>query len=205
MTRHNGFTIVELLIVIVVIGILAAIVIVAFNGVQERANNAAKYEAASNYNKALLSYIAMNSSYPPMGQPSVCLGLGYSIKIAGDTAGACGGSDYTTKEDTTFNTAIKQILNKVPQANDKAVTKADGQTFVGIRLTKWDDFKVDSISNPYFIEFALDGSNKDCTVSGVVRTRPPAHTWGDMIPAAPEKNSFYDSKSTTCVVALPNP
>lgn len=37
--RTSGFTIVELLIVIVVIGILAAITIVAFNGVQTRANN----------------------------------------------------------------------------------------------------------------------------------------------------------------------
>lgn len=35
-THRDGFTIVELLIVIVVIGILAAIVIVAYNGVQER-------------------------------------------------------------------------------------------------------------------------------------------------------------------------
>lgn len=33
----NGFTIVELLIVIVVIGILAAITVVAYNGIQERA------------------------------------------------------------------------------------------------------------------------------------------------------------------------
>ena len=37
--RQTGFTIVELLIVIVVIGILAAITIVAFNGVQGRAND----------------------------------------------------------------------------------------------------------------------------------------------------------------------
>ncbi|RYF29318.1 MAG: prepilin-type N-terminal cleavage/methylation domain-containing protein [Chloroflexi bacterium] len=36
-SSKSGFTIVELLIVIVVIGILAAITIVAFNGVQKRA------------------------------------------------------------------------------------------------------------------------------------------------------------------------
>ncbi len=40
-TTKPGFTIVELLIVIVVIGILAAITIVAYNGVQDRARNAA--------------------------------------------------------------------------------------------------------------------------------------------------------------------
>ena len=38
--KQTGFTIVELLIVIVVIGILAAITIVAYNGVQDRANKA---------------------------------------------------------------------------------------------------------------------------------------------------------------------
>ena len=37
--KRTGFTIVELLIVIVVIGILAAITIVAFNGIQTRAKN----------------------------------------------------------------------------------------------------------------------------------------------------------------------
>jgi general secretion pathway protein G len=38
---HNGFTIVELLIVIVVIGILAAIIIVAYNGLQQKARTSA--------------------------------------------------------------------------------------------------------------------------------------------------------------------
>lgn len=39
--NKNGFTIVELLIVIVVIGILAAITLVAYNGIQARANDTA--------------------------------------------------------------------------------------------------------------------------------------------------------------------
>lgn len=38
--KQKGFTIVELLIVIVVIGILAAITIVAYNGIQQRARDA---------------------------------------------------------------------------------------------------------------------------------------------------------------------
>lgn len=38
-TRAAGFTIVELLIVVVVIAILAAITIVSYNGIQERAKS----------------------------------------------------------------------------------------------------------------------------------------------------------------------
>lgn len=49
----SGFTIVELLIVIVVIAILAAISVVAYNGVQVRANDAKMGTAANQVEKAL--------------------------------------------------------------------------------------------------------------------------------------------------------
>lgn len=54
--KQTGFTIVELLIVIVVIGILAAITIVAYNGIQQRARNQARIVAAINIYKQLELY-----------------------------------------------------------------------------------------------------------------------------------------------------
>ena len=51
--KQAGFTIVELLIVIVVIAILAAITIVAYNGVQQRARDARRATDLSNIAKAL--------------------------------------------------------------------------------------------------------------------------------------------------------
>lgn len=61
---HPGFTIVELLIVIVVIAILAAITIVAFSGIQEKARVSNVSNALSQANKKLAEYVVDNSGYP---------------------------------------------------------------------------------------------------------------------------------------------
>lgn len=63
--RRKGFTIVELLIVIVVIGILAAITIVAFNGVQARAATAKRQSDVATYVKAIT--IARNNTGKNLG------------------------------------------------------------------------------------------------------------------------------------------
>jgi prepilin-type N-terminal cleavage/methylation domain-containing protein len=52
-TRQSGFTIVELLIVIVVIAILATISIVAYSGIQARANDSKIRAAVNQFEKAL--------------------------------------------------------------------------------------------------------------------------------------------------------
>jgi prepilin-type N-terminal cleavage/methylation domain-containing protein len=63
----SGFTIVELLIVIVVIAILAAISIVAYRGLQERARVADVSAALTQAKKKLELYKVDNSTYPTTG------------------------------------------------------------------------------------------------------------------------------------------
>ena len=67
-TKQNGFTIVELLIVIVVIGILAAITIVAFNGVQARARDSERVSEIKSIHKKLEIYHAEKGYYPTSTQ-----------------------------------------------------------------------------------------------------------------------------------------
>lgn len=61
---NRGFTIVELLIVIVVIAILAAITIVAYSGVQARSRVAAKESTVDALKKKMEAYRVINDAYP---------------------------------------------------------------------------------------------------------------------------------------------
>ena len=64
--KDQGFTIVELLIVIVVIGILAAITIVAYNGIQNRGKAAAGQALATQIDNKAESYNAVKGVYPDL-------------------------------------------------------------------------------------------------------------------------------------------
>lgn len=60
----SGFTIVELLIVVVIIAILAAITIVSYNGITNRATQSALQEDLAQNAKTIASYQILNNTYP---------------------------------------------------------------------------------------------------------------------------------------------
>ena len=77
-SHHRGFTIVELLIVIVVIAILATITIVSYNGIQARAEHTKFLAAVDAYEKALRMYeLETGGNHGTPGGPAhaVCLGV----------------------------------------------------------------------------------------------------------------------------------
>jgi len=110
--RNKGFTIVELLIVIVVIGILAAITIVAYNGVQAKAQSTKIASDLTTLDKAI-SAARVNEGKPLFN----ITGTGYT---AGSCATAATGTDLTDRTIAGVNTcwiAYTSFLDKVSTAS----------------------------------------------------------------------------------------
>lgn len=101
LVKQTGFTIVELLIVIVVIAILATLTIVAYNGIQTRSKNVKTTVAVAAWVKAFKLYQADNNSYPPTNS---CLGdVGtYPANKCSSTYGWYVESQFTTPMEQYF-------------------------------------------------------------------------------------------------------
>lgn len=81
--KLKGFTIVELLVVIVVIAVLASITLVSFNGIQTRAKNVARTLEVKSWEKLFELYNAANGAYPAMPDGGYCLGSGFPTPSGG--------------------------------------------------------------------------------------------------------------------------
>lgn len=64
----QGFTIIELIIVLVIIGILGTLVALSYNGVKARERNAERQTAIDTLQSHLEAYYASESQYPTLGQ-----------------------------------------------------------------------------------------------------------------------------------------
>lgn len=148
--RQTGFTIVELLIVIVVIGILAAITIVSFNGVQERTRNTKTISAVKDYMKLYATYAVDNDVYP--GGGNYCLGTGYEGGLCWD--------NRSYVENTAANAGLLNYANSLPNPSTTKVYRnsTDGSRS-GILFV-----------SPYYLRYQLEGTDTQCGIPGATRT-----------------------------------
>lgn len=156
----TGFTIVELLIVVVVIAILAAITIVAYNGIQDRAKAARITASIDAYGKALELYRVENGNYPTVS--SGCLGVAADYPASGAfSAGACVMSGSTA--DTTYSTSLGDSLASYQSSRPSAlldpVTIDYGYGMIYHYRGVW----VESDDDSYQFQYVLRG-NVSCPI-----------------------------------------
>lgn len=192
MRPQKGFTIVELLVVIVVIGILAAITIVSFNGIQTRANNAKTETAVAAYRKALVNYAIENGEYPDGASTrrSFCLGDS-TIYPSG-----C----YDGNVDDAIIAKLKPYLgNTLPSASTECLPMYSGCRRAAA-YTSYNRVLDDGTSHSWFITYVLKDSAK-CTLSGIAggSWETPSRT--------PNANTWIERNSGTslCRIFLPDP
>lgn len=161
---RNGFTIVELLIVIVVIAILAAITIVAFNGVQTRAENAKTVNGINALVKTLAVYkvqkdiYPINASYPCVGQVGTACGV-TTVTNGCWSIGYVGASSGFNDELKTVNSNIPEVSKQTMNCNTDG-SKASGAFYYG-----------PSPGNAYALYYFLKG-DVDCgSPSGLTVTK----------------------------------
>lgn len=149
-----GFTIVELLVVIVVIGVLASIVTVAYSGISTRTENNKTISAVNQAVKLLLAYKELNNGNYPTGTPGKysCIGTGY---LGGEcyshpTIGVAG------VESTTFNTSLASV-GTIPNASTKNLTMSNnGYVVAGASFE----------TGTRMIRYVLEGNSQACAVAG---------------------------------------
>jgi prepilin-type N-terminal cleavage/methylation domain-containing protein len=133
MKSEKGFTIVELLIVIVVIGILAAIVIVAYNGVTARANAAKNKSNAVAVQKKAEAYNA--DSDPTNGGDGQFPATASAFSAVSQSAVGAKPSNVTLlTADPDKNTDTSSV-----RYQGCAVTS--GGSITGYKITYWDPSK----------------------------------------------------------------
>lgn len=186
--KTGGFTIVELIMVIVIISILASITLVAYGGVQDRSKNTAIIDAASSVVKMVQVYASTNAAYPTTVSTAVCV----------TTASGCDTYGTATGGDTTFDTNMATVGN-VPRSVPIAINSTLNGIFYYYNATRTMDSKV----QPVYVVYQLKGASQQCGVPGVSADTTMVTTTSTTGYTA--NSTWSGIPITVCYVSVPGP
>ena len=196
--KWHGFTIVELLIVIVVIAILAAISVVSYNGIQTRAENSKTVAAVQAYKKALLQYATVNGSYPTTG--GRCLGDTYPV-LDGGTSDGC---RYSTailpnSAGALMVTELTPYLGgSFPMPSTKILYNSSGTGYVGSYLYGTNYSR--TLDGEPIVELWYTIESDTCPVGPVYSTAGSPNLSSPPV----SRTATINSNASRCMIALPD-
>lgn len=189
-----GFTIVELLIVIVVIGILAALVIIAYSNIQQRARNASRIASVKELQKILALYVAQEGKYPYASYG--CMGSGYTDWDGDGTLDCYAKNTNRQHPNTTLNNELQKIA-PLPKVNTDDVP-GTSENYRGYLY--YPNVTIDGKAGRVMIVYWLEGLNQNCSIAGVLT--PIAGGYG--LNGATSSNGNYGG-TTACYIAAVEP
>lgn len=194
----SGFTIVELLIVIVIIAVLAAITVIAYNGIQDRAVNTQRITAAKDYQKIINSYMVSRGAYPAAvgATATYCLGDGYPDWNADGTAADCFATNNVKFVSAALNTELLKEVSSLPNFPKTPVqtggTQSLGLGYRGITL--------DTQTGRVGLFYWLKGANQSCGLNNVLTL-----VTGNEYASSSALYTSSGSDYTNCVIGIPDP
>ena len=189
----SGFTLVELLIVIVIIAILAAITVVAYNGITQRATNTAIISSAGQAAKLIRLYKTANGAYPAPAAGTTCLTQDNMCTAFNGTAISASNDALLTK---------LQDVGTAPASVPKI-----SSGYYGVYYGYNTNFTYNGAPDPVMVVFFLAGANQDCTnlVGGMVSVKDHSGVANDFIPATSSNGSLSSDGNgiTRCYMMFP--
>lgn len=163
--NRNGFTIVELIVVIVVIAILASIVFLGYREISKNAYNTQVIAGVSAYYQAINAYKLSEHEYPTTEREEdgeqiamTCLGVGYQDEHCGRVTGV------EVYEDDLFNSQLNAFLKTDTKPVSNLLIPVPGESYRGA-VYGIDSTSASSTGYGRVIEYALHGQNADCTLT----------------------------------------
>lgn len=146
---------------IVIIAILAAVTVVAYNGVQQRAANAKTVSAVNQLRKVLMSYAVTTGTYP---SSSACVGTSYPDTNS-DGFGECSyaASGTISLQTSSQMAGMLQALGATGIAPDATMySNGGGASQGGVSYLNLGSFKLDGQTHPYWLSYFIKGSGLSC-------------------------------------------
>ncbi len=154
-----GFTIVELLIVVVVIAILAAVTIVSYNGIQQKARITSIVTESGNWKESFQLYYTSKGSYPAFSTTDdvICLTESFPPDDRFSSNTQCtSGTALPSSQDAAFKSSLAQLAKVNPSANTAPVFYSRyGRVTTYVRGIIYDKYL-------NAIVYALPGENNSC-------------------------------------------